>query len=64
MKLKMSLAAGQQALPLMLSIRIAGDQLKRSEVVAGDPGGAVPMDRVRTRPQPQREPVLTQDINP
>ena len=64
MKLKMPLPAGEQALPLMLGIRIAGDQRKRGEVVVGDPGGAVPMDRVGTRPQPQHEPVLTHDIDP
>src|SRR5207249_1871610 len=40
-ELEIQFRGGEQALPLVLGIWMAGDERKRSEVIAGDPGGAL-----------------------
>ena len=43
---------------------IVGDQRERGEVIAGDPGGAVCVEHVRSVPQPQHEFVMFQEADP
>ena len=57
-ELEVELLGGEQALPPVLGIRIGGDQRERGEVIAGDPGGVVGVERVGPVAQPQHESVV------
>ena len=55
-ELEAELGRAQQGLPPVLGLRVGGDQRQRGEVIAGDPGRRVRVERLGPVPQPQREP--------
>ena len=67
-ELEAEFSSGQEALPIVLGIRIGGDQSERSDVITGDPGRALRVEHVcsvphhelvavRCDPGPQHGPV-------